>query len=261
MEKTMRKNNLKIQMLTGNPVNSWFSAGSQISSTLTKMLFYILDSCKGRCWQGPNFKLDKRHCDSLCKARDDCCDDFDRLCPAEHCADNCAYQKCKPANNLKSPKNQHQLSKSCRDRCWADHDPNNRCNCNADCDETYDCCYDFKDYCPTDRCMHRCFHPFNPKAECQCNHDCKPDATDVQRCCKDFTNICSDKSCAGRCSFFYDNQFQCQCSPDCKKKGNCCHDFKERCADMFCYGNCVSDCRNATMKSPMNASMNGLEFN
>ena len=30
----MKKQNLKIQMLAGNPVNSWFSAGSQISSTL-----------------------------------------------------------------------------------------------------------------------------------------------------------------------------------------------------------------------------------
>ena len=28
--------NLEIQILAGNPVNSWFSAGSQISSTLVK---------------------------------------------------------------------------------------------------------------------------------------------------------------------------------------------------------------------------------
>ena len=34
MAKTMRKNNLKIQMLAENPENSWFSASSQISSTL-----------------------------------------------------------------------------------------------------------------------------------------------------------------------------------------------------------------------------------
>ena len=36
MAKTMIKKNLKIQMLVGNPVNSWFSAGFQISTTLDK---------------------------------------------------------------------------------------------------------------------------------------------------------------------------------------------------------------------------------
>ena len=36
MAKIMRKKNLKIQILVGNPVNSWFSAGSQISSTLSR---------------------------------------------------------------------------------------------------------------------------------------------------------------------------------------------------------------------------------
>ena len=34
MEKAIKKKNLKIQILAGNPVNSGFSAGSQISSTL-----------------------------------------------------------------------------------------------------------------------------------------------------------------------------------------------------------------------------------
>ena len=39
MAKTMRKKNLKIQILAGNPVNSWFSAGSQISSTLVEWIW------------------------------------------------------------------------------------------------------------------------------------------------------------------------------------------------------------------------------
>ena len=60
MAKTKRKKNLKIQMLAGNPVNSWFSAGSQISLTLGKVLdfFDFLTICSflidnDSKWSGP----------------------------------------------------------------------------------------------------------------------------------------------------------------------------------------------------------------
>ena len=41
MAKTMRKNNLKIQMLAGNTLKSWFHAGSQIISTLSTFSWLI----------------------------------------------------------------------------------------------------------------------------------------------------------------------------------------------------------------------------
>ena len=89
---------------------------------------------------------------------------------------------------------QHQ-SRSCQGRCWEDHDLNNICNCNADCDQTGPgCCRDFETYCPTNTClMGRCFQPFNPKAECQCNRVCEVGGHDVKRCCTDFEAVCSDE--------------------------------------------------------------------
>ena len=60
MAKTMRKKNLKIQILAGNPVNSWFSACSQISSTLVpgqvfhQFNFLLFPSIGWNPWWGSN---------------------------------------------------------------------------------------------------------------------------------------------------------------------------------------------------------------
>ncbi|KAL3888573.1 hypothetical protein ACJMK2_000939 [Sinanodonta woodiana] len=78
----------------------------------------LSDSCIGRCGEGAN-KAYNCQCNSACVRYNDCCSDYDALCPGA----------------------------TCSRRCGQSHDTTKPCQCNAPCVTYGDCCSDYQSLC------------------------------------------------------------------------------------------------------------------
>jgi hypothetical protein len=140
----------------------------------------------------------------------------------------------------------------------------NPCQCNADCEERGNCCWDFDSYCPPaggvplpagaaanappeGSCEEfGCLLDFDAGRPCQCNADCDQ----YDSCCSDFKSICATEpqqvedalaetpggevDVEGSCNSYgcveYDGTHACQCNADCESYDSCCSDYANTCS-------------------------------
>ena len=128
--------------------------------------------------------------------------------------------------------------------CSRSYQPDNICQCTADCEKYHNCCDDFKDTCKgethnTGKTSGSCATfgcvSYQPSHACQCNDQC----TKYKNCCDDAKDVCfshassKESKVLGSCFIFgcdrYQPSHECQCNDKCTKYHNCCDDYEAFC--------------------------------
>jgi len=199
-----------------------------------------------------------------------CCSDFETACPAEFQAGKSTGGKptvtmpalpegCSAPESTVIPvpsqtMNWEESGKTCKGACssvMVDNDKKPVCYCDSSCLLTADCCVDFTDVCPIDKCILAMVTPQQQPAQSRCDGNCgllvqideykicscESNCLLAGTCCEDFTDKCPSlvpkdlptagpDSCFGKCGQKSDS---CWCDYQCIETGDCCSNYVQSC--------------------------------
>lgn len=235
------------------------------------------------------------YCNNLCiiGKPGDCCEDFEQVCPEEHeeglelveqgvtdvdvplpdlppgCELPEGFVIPIPEQTLKWDEVGQTCEGHCNTGMLKDGEKQPFCFCDSGCILSADCCPDFVEFCPIDRCVLALVSPEsvapavpavlpNGQIPGSCKGSCGqivPDAwmenlcsceaacVEKRNCCDDFTEVCpldptikvlvpevADDSCFGKCG---GGAGQCFCDYQCIENNDCCEDYELMCGSKF----------------------------